>query len=81
MVNTDMMIAVSNGQTSTIQDHYSSIHAYPPSDIQLGGTNDLKQLSSGIGEDQFIDITFERKLLTGDKFDQIILIDQEMEIC
>ena len=81
MLNTDMMIAVANGYNSSIQDHYSYFHYTPPLDTILGGRNDLIQLNEGYDSNGFIDITFERKLSTGDKYDQIILIDEIMEIC
>lgn len=81
MIDTDMMIAITTGREVMLEDYYSYFHTTPPSDASLGGTNDLSVLYGGIASNGYINITFERKLRTRDKYDQDILMNQVMPIC
>ena len=76
-----MMIVESDGNEIVLKDAYSSFHYIPSSDALLVGKNDLVYLLGGINENGLIDVTFQRKLVTDDIFDQAILVNQEMEIC
>jgi len=56
----------------TINDRYTTLRAQPLTDIELGGTDDLRNTSVAyvtIGSDQWLNVTFTKKLVTGDKYD------------
>ena len=76
-----MMIATTNGSSASIQDYYSRFHYRPSLDTTLGGTEDLTDISGGVNKIGYVDLKFSRKLDTGDKFDEVIVADKEIDIC
>lgn len=81
MLDTDMIILTNTGYYVLYDDHYSTSHYIPPKDTEQGGSNDLEFTDGGIDINGYIDITVKRNLNTGDKYDEIILVDKSMEIC
>ena len=81
MSNCDMIAAISDGVTVTLQDYYSYNHDIPSTDQQLGGTDDVVFVSGGLDSNGNINVSFRRKLSTGDNYDQIIEPDVKQSIC
>lgn len=81
MLDTDMIIVSASYGSVVLEDYYSKSHFIPPKDSDLGGVNDLIYLDGGLDANSHIDIWFYRKLNTGDKFDKVIVPDDETDIC
>eukprot|EP00742_Colponemidia_sp_Colp-10_P001335 GILJ01001437.1.p1 GENE.GILJ01001437.1~~GILJ01001437.1.p1 ORF type:complete len:398 (-),score=81.00 GILJ01001437.1:260-1393(-) len=74
MTNADMIIANANGDGSwTVGDYYSLKHEVPKTDLSLGGTHDLLE-STVTSVQGTTTVTFRRKLVTSDKFDNEIVV-------
>ena len=80
MTDCDMFAALTNGKTVTLQDYWSRDHSTPKTDAKEGGQNNLIYISGGLDEDNNIDITFKRKLVTNDEYDQDIFPDIHAQI-
>ena len=59
----------------TLEDCYSYTNEVPDTDSELGTKKDYEHISGGLDSDGYIDITFRRKLNTGDKHDEVIRPD------
>ena len=81
MTNCDMIAALSDGTTVTLQDYYSYNHDTPATDQALGGTVDIVYVTGGLDTNGDINVTFKRKLTTGDAYDQDIVPDIKSHIC
>ena len=81
MSDCDMIAALSDGKNVQLQDYYSYNHDIPGTDEKLGGVNNLVYISGGVNANGTIDVTFTRKLNTGDSFDQVIIPDVKTQIC
>ncbi|OMJ95838.1 hypothetical protein SteCoe_741 [Stentor coeruleus] len=81
MTNCDMFAALTDGENISLIDYWSRDHGTPRDDISEGGTEDIVKVSGGVDASGNIDITFKRKLNTGDKYDQQIYPDIKGNIC
>jgi NAD(P)H-flavin reductase/cytochrome b involved in lipid metabolism len=81
MIETDMIIIESNGESIKLGDFYSLSHYIPPNDLDLGGSNDVNFLQGGLDNDGHIDVYFYRKLKTSDPFDKKLFPNDLLEIC
>jgi hypothetical protein len=73
MYDADMVIGWVDPVNGPIAlDYYSSEETDPELDTSLGGSNDVKVISGSLINGQTT-ITFQRKLVTNDKFDKAIL--------
>ncbi|OMJ93868.1 hypothetical protein SteCoe_3057 [Stentor coeruleus] len=81
MTNCDMFAAITDGNSVTLTDYWARSHDTPKSDKNEGGTNDIFYDYGGVDLSGYIDVTFRRKLSTGDNFDQIINPDAKGNIC
>jgi hypothetical protein len=60
-------------------DRYATGRTLPPLDTDLGGTSDLKNIQ-GFYKNNRTNITFSRKLITGDKYDYNITQGQKIVV-
>jgi hypothetical protein len=69
----------------TIKDYYSTEEGAPKEDTSLGGTDDVVAISgtrggakgaNGTASSEFTELTFQRKLSTGDEFDTVISLTE-----
>ena len=60
-----------------MQDYWSDTFAKPRLDIELGGTNDLKDTSCII-QDGFLNATFTRSYLPEDHYDRSLALDSSV---
>lgn len=81
MSKCDMFAAITDGTSVTLIDYWSRNHDTPLTDIDEGGTEDIIYVSGGVDASGDIDVTFKRKLSTGDTYDQDILPDIKGNIC
>ncbi|OMJ89737.1 hypothetical protein SteCoe_8002 [Stentor coeruleus] len=81
MTNCDMFAAITDGTSVFLVDYWSRNHNTPKTDINEGGTEDIIYVSGGLNATGNIDVTFKRKLSTGDSYDQDILTDVKGNIC
>ncbi|OMJ80376.1 hypothetical protein SteCoe_19369 [Stentor coeruleus] len=81
MTNCDMFAAITDGKFVTLTDYWATSHDTPKSDKIEGGNEDLVYNYGGVDSLGYIDITFKRKLSTGDSFDQVINPDIRGDIC
>ena len=80
MTNTDMIAVLSDGTSVTTGDYYSFDRDTPPSDISLGGTNDISLVSSSLSNG-YLNATVSRLLVTSDPYDSKIVPDVKTLIC
>lgn len=74
MTNSDCIIVILNEDGSfEVSDRYSLGHTFPSYDTKLGGKSDVINISSNKLPDGSTNIVFERPLLTGDKYDIVLL--------
>lgn len=76
MSDCDMVAALNLGDSVIIADFWSVDHSEPKTDEAEGGTNDLIMVSGGLDSNNEIDVTFKRKLVTGDIYDNEIYPDE-----
>lgn len=81
MINCDMLAAITDGNNTLLTDYWAKSYSTPNTDIKEGGKNDIIYDSGGIDLDGYIDVTFRRRLSTGDSFDQDIIPDERGNIC
>ncbi|OMJ80375.1 hypothetical protein SteCoe_19368 [Stentor coeruleus] len=81
MTDCDMIAAINDGKSITLTDYWSRDHNTPLDDLAEGGTDDIYYISGGLDDSKSIDVTFKRKLSTGDIYDQDIIPDIRGNIC
>lgn len=81
MNDCDMIAAINDEKSITLTDYWSRNHNTPLEDTAEGGTEDLHYISGGLDDTKSIDVTFKRKLSTGDIYDQNIIPDIRGNIC
>lgn len=80
MKDADMIIGFFDSKGSTVIDAFSTGPIGPhPDDISLGGTNDVIS-SSMTQRNGWTTLSFERKLVTGDKFDHPLSGDKPIQV-
>ena len=82
MTDCDLLVAMTDGTSITLGDYYAYNDVdIPSSDVSLGGVNNLVYVSGGVDSSGNINVTFKRKLVTGDPYDQVIEPDVLTSIC
>lgn len=81
MTDCDMFAALTDGENVSLIDYWSRDHGTPLTDIDEGGLEDIIYVTGGLDTSGNIDVTFKRKLDTGDKYDQEIFPDARGNIC
>ena len=82
MTDYDLLVAMSDGTSKTFGDYYAYNSVDIPSrDVSLGGANNLVYVSGGVDSSGNINVTFKRKLVTDDPYDQVIEPDLLTSIC
>eukprot|EP01017_Pseudomicrothorax_dubius_P046567 TRINITY_DN821_c0_g1_i1.p1 TRINITY_DN821_c0_g1~~TRINITY_DN821_c0_g1_i1.p1 ORF type:complete len:390 (-),score=62.10 TRINITY_DN821_c0_g1_i1:106-1275(-) len=80
MNNTDMiLVEIKDDNSVSVTDRWALFRSLPTRDEELGGTNDVRLLGSEIYNNT-LKVLFERKLITGDKYDAEINVNGQ-EIC
>jgi NAD(P)H-flavin reductase/cytochrome b involved in lipid metabolism len=82
MHDTDMIIAYIENSKVKLLDTWSTHHALPDNDSDLGGTMDYTLLNYTVSQasDSFY-VAFSRPLVTNDKYDKQLALDGTTDIC